>query len=101
MNLEQQKKQARELLRAVRAGNPNALSRLRARHLRWADIDDAAVRQDVDLHDAQFVIAREQGFASWAKLKAYAEPPSDVRHTRLFVADTKWIKDRVHGLLRT
>jgi len=85
----------------MRAGNTDALARLRTRHLRWAEVDDAGVRQDVDLHDAQFVIAREQGFASWTKLKAYAEPPSDVRHTRLFVADTKWIKDRVHGLLRT
>ena len=30
MNLEQQKKQARELLRAIRAGSADALTRLRA-----------------------------------------------------------------------
>ena len=70
MNLEQQKKQARELLRALRAANHGALARLRSRHLRWAGVDDAGVRQDVALHDAQCVIAREQGFASWTKLKA-------------------------------
>jgi ankyrin repeat protein len=59
------------------------------------------VRQLAALHDAQFVLAREQGFASWPKLKAYAEPSSHSRHTRLFVADVAWITDRVHGLLRT
>lgn len=101
MNLEQQKKQARELLRAVRAGQAEALARLRSQHLRWAGTEDAVARQDVALYDAQFVIAREQGFASWTKLKAHAEPASLVRHTRIFVADIQWIADRVHGLLRT
>ena len=101
MNLEQQKKQARELLRAIRAGNSGAVSRLRRSHERWEAVDDAAVRQLVALHDAQFVIAREQGFASWPKLKAYAEPLPHSRHTRLFVADTAWLTERVHGLLRT
>ena len=101
MNLEQQKKQARELLRAVRSGNIEALSRLRTQHGRWATMEDGVVRQLVSLHDAQFVLAREQGFASWPKLKAYAEPSSRSRHTRLFVADVGWITDRVHGLMRT
>jgi len=53
------------------------------------------------LHDAQFALAREQGFASWPKLKACAEPSSAPRHTRLFIADVAWIGDRVHGLFRT
>ena len=101
LNLEQQKKQARELLRAIRAGNADALARLRGRHLRWAAEDDATVQKEAALHDAQFVIAREQGFASWTKLKAYAEPSPHSRHTRLFIADLQWITDRVHGLLRT
>ena len=101
LNLEQQKKQARELLRAIRAGSADALARLRGQHLRWANVDDATVRQEMALHDAQFVIAREQGFASWTKLKAYAEPSPHARHTRLFVADMQWITDRVQGLLRT
>ena len=101
MNLEQQKKQARELLRAIRAGNEDAISRLRRHHSRWTAVDDASVRQLVALHDAQFVLAREQGFASWPKLKSYAEPSPHSRHTRLFVADVAWITERVHGLLRT
>jgi ankyrin repeat protein len=101
LNLEQQKKQARELLRAIRAGSADALARVRSRHLRWTGVDDQTVRQEMALHDAQFVIAREQGFASWTRLKAYAEPSEGARHTRLFVADMKWIADRVHGLMRT
>jgi len=101
LNLEQQKKQAREFLRAIRAGNQEAISCLRRHHSRWATVDDATVRQLVALHDAQFALAREQGFASWPKLKAYAEPSSRSRHTRLFVADVEWISGRVQGLLRT
>ena len=101
LHLEQQKKQAREFLRAIRSGDPQALVRLRTHHARWATIDDATARQLVSLHDTQFALAREQGFASWPKLKAYAEPSANSRHTRLFVADLAWITDRVHGLLRT
>jgi ankyrin repeat protein len=101
LNLEQQKKQARELLRAIRAGNADAVSRLRRHHGRWATSDEATVRQLVALHDAQFVLAREQGFPSWPRLKAYAEPSSRSRPSRLFVADVAWIADRAHGLLRT
>ena len=101
MNLEQQKKQARELLRAIRAGNEDAISRLRHHNARWTTVDEANIRQLAALHDAQFVLAREQGFASWTKLKAYAEPSSRRLHTRLFVADVGWITERVHGLMRT
>jgi len=101
LNLEQQKKQARELLRAIRIGSADALTRLRGQHVRWTYVDDAIARLEVALHDTQFVIAREQGFASWTKLKSYAELSSAHRHSRIFVADMKWMADRVRGLVRT
>lgn len=101
MNLEQQKKQARELLRSIRSGDSEALSRLRQHHTRWATINHPEVRLQVALHDAQFALAREQGFASWPKLKAHAEPSSRATHTRLIETDLNWMLDRVHGLLRT
>ena len=101
MNLELQKKKARELLRAIRSGNAEASARLRRYHQRWRGVDEATLRQQVALHDAQFALAREQGFASWPKLKAYAEPASHSRVCRLFVPDVQWISDRVAGLLRT
>ncbi|MCX6606717.1 MAG: hypothetical protein NTV52_24470 [Acidobacteria bacterium] len=87
MNLEQQKKQARELLRAIRSGNGEAVARLRRHHARWATAQDSEVGIQVSLHDAQFALAREQGFASWPKLKAHAEPASRAGHTRLFEPD--------------
>lgn len=72
-SLEQQKKQAKELLRSLRGGDSGARERFR-RHL-----PDKA---RLTLADAQLVLAREQGFASWAALKAHVEqaaggvPPS-------------------------
>ena len=90
-------------MRAIRAGSTDALTRLRDQHLRWVKVADITAQREreIALHDAQFVIAREQGFASWSKLKAYAEPSFQARRTRIFVADMKWISDRVHGLLQT
>ena len=59
-NLEQQKKLAKDLIRAVRAGDPDAIARIRA------ELPD---KTEVTLADAQFVLAREYGFASWRELK--------------------------------
>ena len=93
MNPEQQKQQARELLRDLRAGDAEAIARLRRHHSHWAGVDEAQLRQSVALHDAQLVLAREQGFPS--------RPKGESRHTRLFVADMEWIADRARGLLTT
>lgn len=62
--LEQQKKQARELLRAVAAGDRTALARFRA------ELPDKA---RLTLADAQYVLAREYGFGSWAELKRHID----------------------------
>ena len=45
LNLEQQKKQARELLRAIRAGNEDASPGCARHHSRWTTVDEATVRQ--------------------------------------------------------
>ncbi|HET8656837.1 MAG TPA: hypothetical protein VFL93_15040 [Longimicrobiaceae bacterium] len=63
-SLEQQKKLAKELLRAFRAGDAAARGRVR-RHL--------PDKQRITLADAQLAIAREYGFESWAKLKTHVE----------------------------
>ena len=68
-DLEQLRHRAKELLRAARAGDPDALDRFRAQlPLR----PGAAVR----LSTAQLVIAREHGFASWPALVAQIEAAS-------------------------
>lgn len=65
LNLEQQKKRAKELFHALRAEEPEALARLRGHH------PNAATTGPWQLADAQFVIARELGSPSWARLKTH------------------------------
>ena len=65
-NLEQLRKQAKELLRGYRSGKPSAVAEVNRFELH-ADKDRFA------LNDAQRVIARAYGFASWAKLKAFVD----------------------------
>jgi len=68
-NLDSFRRQARALQRAVRAGDSTAVDRL-GRHHPHAVPDDAGAFQ---LSTAQFVVAREYGFASWTRLKRYLE----------------------------
>ena len=68
-SLEQLHKQAKELLREYRAGENAALERFRAA----AALPGADPSRNAALADAQFVIAREYGFESWAKLKHHVE----------------------------
>jgi ankyrin repeat protein len=63
-DLDQLKRQAKELLDAVRAGHPDAVSEAAARY-------PGADPQKFALHDAQLVLARAHGFQSWPRLKAY------------------------------
>lgn len=62
LNLDQQKRRAKELLKAFAAGDADAKAR-------FAEHKLAAPK----LADAQFVIARENGFPSWPKMKEHAE----------------------------
>jgi hypothetical protein len=59
-DLDQLRRQAKELRRSAQAGDHDAIERL----LRYADVDPATVT----LSTAQLVIAREFGFASWPRL---------------------------------
>ena len=72
LNLENQRKQARSLLNAARAGDARALRRLAALHPQAGGLARSG-RPDWSLHHAQLVIARELGFKSWAKLKAHID----------------------------
>ena len=66
LNFEQQRKRAKDLLRAVRAGDSAA--RRRVGDALAPRVPDAAA---LKLTDAQFAIARELGFASWRDLRAH------------------------------
>lgn len=72
LNLEQQRKRAKELLRSLRAGQPDAVARFRQHHPSGADLDGPAdVERFAGLSEAQLVIARELRLASWPKLKLH------------------------------
>ena len=63
-NLDQLKRQAKELLRAARAHDPAALARFRTLPAFARASDAELARATFALHDAQSVIAREHGFDS-------------------------------------
>jgi ankyrin repeat protein len=63
LNLEYYRKQAKALLKAAQKKDAGALQRLHL-HLPKLELSPA-------LHEAQLVIAREQGFASWPRFKAF------------------------------
>ena len=77
-SLENLRKQAKDLLRSVRAGDSAALARVREFHPR-----PEASR---GLADAQLVVARGYGFPSWARLKRHVE--SVERFTWIPLAET-------------
>jgi len=92
-NLEQQHKLAKDLLRAARAGDPEALARIRA-----VRSDAGLADRTWQLADAQLAIAREAGFESWPKLVADLQA-RDVQAFRDAV--TRGDVERVRGLLAT
>jgi ankyrin repeat protein len=69
-NLEQFKKQAKELRRAAAAGEVEALARVEKHHPR---MHDAATLRAIALADAQLVLAREHGYESWPKFAQQIE----------------------------
>jgi ankyrin repeat protein len=72
-DLEQLRKQAKDLLRAARAGDPTELTRFRVLPSLAHAGDDELARSPLALHDAQSVIAREHGFPSWNALRERVE----------------------------
>lgn len=63
-HLDQIRRQAKELLDAFRAGDPDTIAEVQAYH---------GAGSTFALHDAQLVLARAYGFDSWPRLKAYVD----------------------------
>ena len=73
-NFEHLKKQAKDLLRAYRAGEPAALARFRVALPAAAGKDDSSIAAlDLKLADAQSCIAREYGLPAWRALRNYVD----------------------------
>lgn len=70
-SIENLRNRAKTLLRELRAGDAAAIARFRETHPEHADTDRATLGSEAGLSDAQWVVAREYGFESWAKLKEH------------------------------
>jgi hypothetical protein len=85
-NLDHLKYQARDLLKKHAACLPDTAQKVREFHPGFAHASDADIsKAPFRLSDAQLTIAREHGFASWARLKRHIEHPTlsdrlDLRH---------------------
>src|SRR3954454_15043101 len=92
-SLEQLRKRARDLQRAHRAGDPTAHARVAAQ----TEAPDTPLK----LSAAQLAIAREHGFPSWPRLRAYVERVTthgaDLQHA--YHDDLDYYAGRAHGLL--
>jgi ankyrin repeat protein len=91
-SLEQLRKQAKDLLRAHRAGDPDAAVRVAAHH--------PQPDEPLKLAGAQLVVAREHGFPSWPRLRAYVERVAahgpELQHA--YHEDLEYYEGRAFGL---
>jgi ankyrin repeat protein len=69
-DLDQLRKQAKDLLKSCKSGEPAAIKRIEERRPHLTNISNIRTAK---LSDAQHVIAREYGFATWPKLKEHVE----------------------------
>lgn len=72
-NLEQFKKQAKELHNALKQGDPKALDRLKSVLPKLYEKVAQDPSAKLSLNDAYFIIAREYGAPSWDRLKRFVE----------------------------
>jgi ankyrin repeat protein len=69
-SLENLRKRAKQLRKTIREGDPKALAPALAHVREFHPKPDEALAS-LTLHDAQLVVARSYGFASWTKLKQH------------------------------
>jgi hypothetical protein len=97
-NLEQLKHQAKDLLRAIKQGEPSAIAELQKHHPKSPNPDAAK------LADAQFALARSYGLPSWPRLVIACRMTDaiwrgDVETVReLVLRDPKLIHEDARGL---
>jgi ankyrin repeat protein len=72
-NLDQLKRQAKDLLQSAQRHEPGARGRFRALPAFASAPDERLDQASLALHDAQSVIAREYGFDSWNALRDHVE----------------------------
>jgi serine protease AprX len=85
-SFQQARRQARDLHRSLLKSDPQAQRRLEAHH------PERLSSNQTQLADAQLIVAREHGFASWSKLKDYAR--SESRSQAKYIDTLKWVSSR-------
>lgn len=78
LNLEQQRKRAKDILKKAKAGDPVSIDRFQKYH---PDCQPGQVMfmNLLQLADAQLVIARENQFSSWSQMKAHIDQMDLIR----------------------
>jgi hypothetical protein len=72
LNLEQQRKRARDLLKGWRSADAEALGRFLLHHPQASSMDTAVLPAHLaHLSEAQLIVARELGLPSWPRLKSH------------------------------
>lgn len=93
-SLDHLKYQAKDLLKGKDARDPAVAQVIREFHPRFSSATDAEIfSAPFKLSDAQLTIAREAGFASWARLKHHIEKPTPA--DRLDLPHHKRIEDPI------
>ena len=85
-SLEHLKNQAKDLLKAYRAGQPSAFERFRESLPRLSRAsDDYLDRPSLSLRDAQQVVAAEYGFSNWSQMRTHIENEGDIHMLEMTV----------------
>jgi ankyrin repeat protein len=93
-NLEQYKKQAKEFIKAAKAGDARAFALMREHHPRLKHAsDDELRRTKFALADAQLIVARWHGFESWAKFAKHIETITSDSSSRVWTRAEKALVD--------
>jgi Ankyrin repeats (3 copies) len=89
-NLDQYKKRAKELVKAVKAGDARAFALMREHHPRLTHASDDELRRTTfALADAQLVVARWHGFESWPKFAKHIETITGESSSRIWARAEK------------
>ena len=89
-SLEQLKNQAKDLLKAYRAGHPSAVARFRESMPRiFGVVNDQPDPPSLSLRDAQHVVAAEYGFSSWSQMHTNIQERKDVLMFEMTVEGVK------------
>jgi ankyrin repeat protein len=103
-NLENLKNRAKQLLKAYQSGEAQAMARVQQHNPAISGIVTTPAKTTpppIKLAEAQFIIAREYGFPSWPRLKAYIERVTETARPvqRVLGTELSYFQNRAHGLV--